>query len=202
MMQNARPFLGPAVALSIALHALALSFGLQPLTIRPPKPPSSELKVHLSEQPKPAAPEAPAPRLTLPEPQQNAIATPPMAAAKPPTAKPVTQPSARLAPPDDARQRKPEPSIPRLSGDAARKAAEQLARELPYPAEAIERGWQGEALVLLFLDNAGSVVAARLESSSGHAILDDAAVRAARQLRSLPDSAPREALLPVRFRLR
>jgi periplasmic protein TonB len=198
MMQNARPFLGPAVALSIALHALALTLGLQPLTLRPPKPPPSELKVHLSEQPKPAAPEAPAPRLTLPEPQQNAIATPPIAAAKPPAAKP----SARLAPPDDTQPGKPEPAIQRLSGEAARKAAEQLARELPYPAEAIERGWQGEALVMIFLDSAGNAIAARLEASSGHAILDDAAVRAARQLRALPDSAPREALLPVRFRLR
>ena len=57
-------------------------------------------------------------------------------------------------------------------------------------------------MVLLFLDNAGNAIAARLEATSGHAILDDAAVRAARQLRALPDSAPREALLPVRFRLR
>ena len=32
--------------------------------------------------------------------------------------------------------------------------------------------------------------------------LDDAAVQAARTLRALPDSAAREALLPVRFRLR
>jgi protein TonB len=197
-MQNARPFLGPAVALSIALHAMALSVGLQPLTLRTPEPPPSELKVHLSERPKPAAPEAPAPRLTLPEPQQNAIATPPIAAAKPATAKP----SARLAPPDNTQQRKPDAATPHLSGEAARKAAEQLARDLPYPAEAIERGWQGEALVLLFLDNTGNAIAARLEASSGHAILDDAAVRAARQLRALPDSAPREALLPVRFRLR
>ena len=197
MMQNARPFLGPAVALSIALHALALTIGLQPLTLRTPKPPPGELKVHLSEQPKPAAPEAPAPRLTLPEPQKNAIATPPIAAAKP-----HARAAMRPAPPDDSSPRKAEPSIPRLSGEAARKAAEQLARDLPYPAEAIERGWQGEALVLLFLDNAGNAIAARLEASSGHAILDDAAVRAARQLRALPDSAPREALLPVRFRLR
>ena len=57
-------------------------------------------------------------------------------------------------------------------------------------------------LVLLFLDASGNAIAARLEASSGHALLDDAAVRAARTLRALPDSAPREALLPVRFRLR
>jgi protein TonB len=90
----------------------------------------------------------------------------------------------------------------RLTGDAAASAAEQLRRELLYPREAIERGLQGEALVLLFLDAAGNAVAARIESSSGHALLDDAAVRAARTLRALPDSAPRDVLLQVRFRLR
>jgi protein TonB len=93
-------------------------------------------------------------------------------------------------------------ALQRLSGEAARVAGEQMARELLYPLEAIERGLQGEALVLLFLDEAGNAVAARLEESSGHGLLDDAAVRAARTLRSLPSSAPREALLPVRFRLR
>ena len=81
-------------------------------------------------------------------------------------------------------------------------AMEQLKRELPYPPEAIARGLEGEAVVLLFLDASGNALAARLEASSGHAMLDEAAVRAVRTLRSLPDSAPREVLLPVRFRLR
>lgn len=89
-----------------------------------------------------------------------------------------------------------------LAGEAARKAGEQIAKELFYPTEAIERGLEGEALVLLFLDEAGNAIAARIEASSGHAILDVAAVRAARTLKSLPASAPREALVPVRFRLR
>jgi len=89
-----------------------------------------------------------------------------------------------------------------LAGEAARQANRQLARELLYPPEAIVRGLEGQALVLLFLDASGNAIAARLEASSGHALLDDAAVRAARTLRALPDSAPREALLPVRFRLR
>ncbi len=56
--------------------------------------------------------------------------------------------------------------------------------------------------MLLVLDASGNAIAARLEASSGHALLDDAAVRAARTLHALPESMPREALLPVRFRLR
>ncbi|OHC69007.1 MAG: hypothetical protein A2045_14225 [Rhodocyclales bacterium GWA2_65_20] len=81
-------------------------------------------------------------------------------------------------------------------------ASRQIAKHLFYPPEAIARGLEGEAQIMLFLDEAGNAIAARLERSSGHAILDEAAVIAARSVRSLPDVAPREVLLPVRFRLR
>ncbi|MCL2524057.1 MAG: energy transducer TonB [Betaproteobacteria bacterium] len=71
-----------------------------------------------------------------------------------------------------------------------------------YPAEAIARGLQGEVLVRLLLTPDGSVEAARVEESSGHRLLDDAALKAVRALRALPADAPRETLLPVIFRLR
>lgn len=71
-----------------------------------------------------------------------------------------------------------------------------------YPAVAIAQGLQGEVLVLMIIDTAGKVSAARVERSSGHAILDDAALRAVRGLRALPADAPQEAVLPVRFSLR
>ena len=51
------------------------------------------------------------------------------------------------------------------------------------------------------LDARGRVAGARLERGSGHAILDEAAVRAARSLKSLPAGAG-ETVLPVSFRLR
>jgi protein TonB len=193
---NARPFLGQALAISLVLHAALIALGLPEMPgLRAPKLPP-DLTVYLPAPEEPAL----APRLTLPpEPQPHASASAPLAAVKPRPAAP------RVAIPQPASgepQRLPKDAIPRLDGEAALRAAEQLARDLPYPPEAIERGLQGEALVLIFLDRSGNAIAARLEASSGHAILDDAAVRAARQLRALPDSAPREALLPVRFRLR
>lgn len=86
--------------------------------------------------------------------------------------------------------------------EAVQQAKTQIVRELLYPPEAIARGLEGQALVRLFLDASGNAVAARLEASSGHTLLDDAAVRAAKTLHALPESMPREALLPVRFRLR
>ena len=183
MLSRAHPFLGRALAISFALHA-ALIAAPAP---RGEPPAHSALKVWLRgavaapQLQAPALQPSTAPKLLLPEPTaQNANAARRAAA-------PGEQQRASLRP---------------LAGEAAQRAGEQLAREMLYPPEAIERGLQGEALVLLFLDEAGDAVAARLESSSGHALLDDAAVRAARTLRSLPSSAPREALLQVRFRLR
>lgn len=76
------------------------------------------------------------------------------------------------------------------------------ASGLFYPREAVARNIEGEVLILIIIDETGHVSAARVEESSGHKILDDAALRAVRSLRSLPADAPREALLPVRFRLR
>jgi protein TonB len=187
-MNNARSFLGQALALSLALHAAVIALGMQ--LIAPKewalRPAPAELTVLLHDRiAAPDIPVAAPPRLFLPQaPQRNASAVEPTRPGR--EAPLLSQPGS------------PQP----LSGVAALKAAEQLARDLPYPAEAIERGLQGEALVLLFLDASGNAIAARLEASSGHALLDEAAVRAARQLRALPASAPREALLPVRFRLR
>lgn len=78
---------------------------------------------------------------------------------------------------------------------------QQHQRQEFYPLAAIAQGIEGEALVLLILDASGQVAAARIEQSSGQHLLDDAALRAVRALHSLPADAPRETLLPVRFRL-
>jgi protein TonB len=193
-MNSSRSLLGRALALSLILHASVIALGAR-LAAPTPRigPAQADLTVWLPDRF--MVPDAPAlPRL-LPPPD-----SPPNANAAAPVGAPRMR---RDAPRPGATPAAPQAALaPRLSGEAALRAIEQLERELPYPPEAIERGLQGEALVLLFLDPSGNVIAARLESSSGHALLDDAAVRAARSLRSLPASAPREALLPVRFRLR
>lgn len=179
-MKNAPSFLGRSLALSLILHAAVIAGGAQVLAPAPRGAllAKAELTVWLREPLVELIAPAPAqPRLLLPSnPSRHASA-----------ARAVVTKAAPAA---------------LLGGDSALIAAEHLQRELPYPPEAIERGLQGEALVLLFLDTSGNAMAARIESSSGHALLDDAALRAVRSLRSLPASAPREALLSVRFRLR
>lgn len=80
---------------------------------------------------------------------------------------------------------------------------QQIAQQtqLFYPKEAIVNNWQGVAEVLIFLDEKGNVLTARLEESSGFALLDEAALKAAKALKSLPNGAPEEILLPIVFRL-
>ena len=168
-----------ALALSVVLHGATIGAGefLGRLTSRTQPPPPAPLEATL-----PPLPRAAAATLRAPESVEEAAA----AVASPPPPRPS----------------KPRPSDAGMQADLATQASRQIARHLLYPEEAIARGLEGEALVMLFLDANGNSVAARLERSSGHAILDDAAVAAARQVSALPEGEPREVLLPVRFRLR
>lgn len=102
---------------------------------------------------------------------------------------------------------KPQPDKPAKAPSTWTQVVKQHLKKLDaagqfYPAEAIARGLQGDVEILMMLDESGKVVAARIERESGHPMLDQAALRAVRSLSSLPADAPRQVVLPVRFRLR
>lgn len=176
-MSRTRFRLGLAVIASALFHLLPVIGELLAPTAPPLPPPPPPLMAQLRPPPAPQVP------LTLPEP-------PPPAAAEPKLVKAEPKPEAARG-------------QPRNWQDEVRKQfRKQDERGLFYPAEAIARGLEGEVLVLLILDETGHAVAARVEQSSGHPILDQAALGAARALRSLPADAPRETLIPVRFTLR
>lgn len=77
----------------------------------------------------------------------------------------------------------------------------KLAEHLFYPPDAVARGLEGEVRLLLTLDPHGRVLEARVASSSGHALLDQAAVDAAYAMRRIPTAGAGELILPVIFRL-
>ena len=169
-----------ALAASLLLHILPLIAQLIPASPPPPKAPPIEATLRSP----PPAPLPPPPPLTLPEPPKPSTIPP-----KPPPPKPE--------------QREKPPVAAKTWTQAIRQHLKKLDDSGQfYPEEAIARGLEGEVLVLIIIDESGRVTAARIEQGSGHRILDDAALRAVRSLRSLPADAPREALLPVRFRLR
>jgi len=113
----------------------------------------------------------------------------------------ASKPEAKSAPPEPRTKTATPWATPNWQESVRQQLRQQQKRGAFYPAEAIARGIEGEVLILMILDAGGQVVAARVEQSSGHPILDDAAVRSVRALNSIPADAPREILLPVRFRL-
>jgi protein TonB len=165
--------LGWALAASLVVH-LAL---LAPVRwFRPPMPP-----VPLS--------------VILPEPETATMlatrleeAAPPEPVAVPPAPTFERAPSARAAPPRE------------LKGRELNTALAALTQELFYPRAAIERGLEGRVVLLLTLDAAGAVTAVEVAGGSGHALLDDAALKAALRIGRLPGGR-RQVLLPVEFRL-
>lgn len=75
-----------------------------------------------------------------------------------------------------------------------------------YPALAQRRHWQGEVLLRALVDAQGEVIRVALESSSGHDILDQAALKTARRWKFHPahdgrENVPQEVCLPIRFEL-
>lgn len=116
------------------------------------------------------------------------LATQPEILDKPPAAVP---PAPTLQPAAKPRE---------LKGRTLASAMAALAREEFYPREAIERGIEGRVVLLLDLSETGAVTRIELASGSGHAVLDEAAVKAAGRIGRLPGGR-RQVLLPVEFRL-
>jgi protein TonB len=87
-----------------------------------------------------------------------------------------------------------------LKGASLRRAQAALSKHLFYPPQAVAMGLEGEVILLLALTESGQLVSAAVARSSGHALLDQAALDAARNIGALPGN-PRQTLFPVSFRL-
>lgn len=76
-----------------------------------------------------------------------------------------------------------------------------------YPALAKRNGWEGKVLLRLYVSSDGRVRKVEVAQSSGHEVLDGAAVTAVRTWQGTPATVDGHAvetveILPVRFRLR
>lgn len=182
MLRNEYPLFLALIA-SLFLHGLPWLINQTP-PAKPPPPPAPAFSAKLTPPPPAEITALPLPKLILPEPPKPEAASPP--------------PQAEKQKPRD----KPAPSIKTWDQAVARQLKQLNDRKQYYPLEAIQLGLQGEVLVLVIIDENGNITAARVEESSGHRILDEAALRNVRTIRSLPSDAPREALLPLRFTLR
>lgn len=182
-----------SLVLHLALYTLADWAGMRAPPSPTPRPVIEAMLIlpQIASQPAVAAAEPLPPTSDiLATPVASTVTTPPTAPTVPPVAQPLP-----ASPPTMAARVKPMPAPvmpPPVPGTEPPRF---------YPYEAVLRGLEGEVLVAVTLDAGGNVAAARVERSSGHVILDEAAVRAARTLQSLPTGRG-EVVLPVRFRLR
>ena len=171
-----------AFALSLAVHGAALlpDF-LKRLPAAPPKPPlQAMLRLPPAPEPLPAEPLL---KNTLDEEVAPKEVEPP----PPPPPKPV-EPAPKPVPKNTQK---------RDIQIAQRKLSEQQF----YPPEAIARNIEGEVRLIIKLAENGTVDDVAIAASSGHAILDNAAIRAAYAMGSLTGVTSRELILPVVFRL-
>lgn len=169
---------------------------------QPPKPARAPPDAPPDSSPK--APPKPPPVVKAPAPEKPVAEPPPVT---PPT--PATPPT--VAAREEAPRRPLDLSIPadprarsaeRLSPQELNETLTRLSETMLYPSEALRRGLEGEVVIVVELGAEGRIVDAAIASGSGHAVLDDAAVRAVRRLGSLgPSTANRTILLPVRFRI-
>ena len=172
-----------AFALSLAVHGAALlpDF-LKRLPAAPPKPPlQAMLRLPPAPEPLPAEPLL---KNTLDEEVAPKEVDPP---PPPPPPKPV----------DPAPKPVPKNTQKRDVQIAQRKLSEQQF----YPPEAIARNIEGEVRLIIKLAENGTVDDVAIAASSGHAILDNAAIRAAYAMGALTGVTSRELILPVVFRL-
>ncbi|MDX2227198.1 MAG: energy transducer TonB [Verrucomicrobiae bacterium] len=86
--------------------------------------------------------------------------------------------------------------------------ADYLRNPAPrYPEEARANRWEGVVMLLVGVSAQGRVDSISVESSSGHAVLDAAALKAVREYRFRPAEVmgvpvPCTLKVPIRFKLR
>lgn len=162
----------------------------------PPKPkvqPIIEPKI--IPTPKPAPVETYEPQTVTPEPVDEPYSPPVMSVAP----KIESPPPTFTAPPPPP----PQPVGPSQADlDAARKGyadrlARAIARHKQYPRIAQMRGWQGEVLVDLELDDKGAVISSSIAKSSGFEVLDKQALEMIKKAE--PFERPPEILKAARL---
>lgn len=167
-----------ALALSLALHASLL---LPDAIERGTPPPRQPLLQALLLPP-----------VKPPERSADALLKDTLATAEAPAA-------VKPPPPKVAVHRQPAAkAVARREVEAAQR---KLSQHLYYPPEAVARGIEGEVRLILTVGDDGSIVDVHVGVSSGHALLDKAAERAAWSMGKVNWAHSRELILPVIFRL-
>ncbi len=225
-MSRIRYQLLAAAILAFGLHGMVLFWQLPQKKITLPAPlPLKKIVVSLGPKPvikktviKKSEPE-PKPRITSSPPEPQPVVEPVIKPTVKPVLKPVAKPQpvekqkkisppVLEEPPPEAKLITAEKSKTAVSSPVIRPATPIYRLNPPpkYPRLAQRRGLEGVVLLEVWVDIQGRVKELRISSSSGHSILDKAALKAVRNWRFSTGSIrgkPEEmwVKVPVRFQL-
>ncbi|CAA7611397.1 putative TonB family protein [Magnetospirillum sp. LM-5] len=179
----------PQAAIEKTSPQAAIEKTSPPAATLPPEPPAAR---PLAQTPPPIRAKAPAMPAAKPAP----------VAVSPDGATPAFAPSE----PSQAAAPAPQGAAPSSSVEDEVKAA-PLSQPKPfYPRIARQRGWQGVVVVRVGIDETGQTCHVAVRDSSGHAVLDEAALETVRQWRFSPARQGGRAVasaidVPIRFSL-
>jgi protein TonB len=155
----------------------------------PPKPESRPIQPRpMQARPQPPAPTPPPPQIETAQPLPTPVAeispppppTPVVEISRTPTMPVVQPPPAPVAAPPAPR------SNPATEGDYQARARALIERNKRYPEEALQMGMTGSVVIVYVIGRDGRLVRAEIERSSGHSLLDQAALQAVRRARFGP----------------
>lgn len=204
------------LALVLAVHVALVWTALRTPATVVPIDMGRPMVVHIVASPAPVPPRLTVPKPANPEhPPATRHALRPVAVDAPTairTPEPEAPSPASEPPRETATPTEPETAVPALQPPAPVAMAAELAvvcteRVAPsYPADARQRGETGLVIVRVEVDERGWVASAQVERSSGHAALDEAALRAVKAWRCTPPTrhglpAKGVAMQPFNFSL-
>jgi protein TonB len=156
----------------------------------PPKPVPPPPKPKPKPKPKPVAKPPPKPK-----PVTRYLREEPADAPDVPAPPPAPRPVAAPAPPAPAAPRGPVadvPPAPREQPDfdwLKRYLLDKARANRHYPSEARRNGWEGRVVVRFVIGGGGDLLKAEIVKSSGHDVLDEAALATLRRVTPVPVSS-------------
>ncbi|SCZ50738.1 energy transducer TonB [Thiohalomonas denitrificans] len=177
----------------------------QPAPARPPPRPKPEPEPE--PKPKPEPEPRPEPE-SEPEPVRQAVDNKPAEVAG---ATVTASPEKAVAAPRDASARGVNPApqpAPGARHAVQTRLEEELAEHFHYPLLARRRGWEGEVMLALRITSHGQVDSIEIANSSGHKVLDRAALDAMAKVSRIPgteywlNGSELHLQLPIIYQLR
>jgi len=189
------------IAFVVLLHVAiiyALVNGLGAQMVQVLRQPLEAKIIEPARLPPPEAPPPPPPQLVVPSPVF--IPPPVIQIAQPPPPVPVIAAVTRVKPSTPAPAPAPSPPVQKT---AAGLDPNQSCAPPEYPEEAEDLEQTGVSVLQFLIDKDGHVAGSRIESSSGYASLDNAALRALGACKFKPavgaDGSPQESWTSIRY---